>query len=307
MSNNTNLAKPFRLITVFLLCLAITDRSAAQVQDKPLHATSLTITKDLTYATVGDRKLQLDLHVPKSTTPPQLIVWIHGGGWRQGSRNKPRIQFVTDHGFALASISYRFTPDFTFPDQIHDCKAAIRWLRANAQNYGYDASKIGVAGSSAGGHLALLLGTSGDVAELEGDLGKHIDQSSKVQAVVDYFGPSDFPLRETTNPERALTTKSGSFALLDGVRTGMVNQTKAKAASPVTWVSNDDPPLLIIHGKQDDVVLPVQATRMNAVYKKANRDVTLMLHPKAKHGSKSLFADEFKSAVIDFFSRNLKR
>lgn len=294
------------LVTTILISLATADSAACAAKDSKPPIVDLKTTNDLTYATVEDRQLKLDLYVPQTTTPPKLIVWIHGGGWRQGSRKSPRIKFITQHGFALASISYRFTPDSTFPAQIHDCKAAIRWLRAHSKEHGYDATKIGVAGSSAGGHLALLVGTSGDVKELEGELGEHSDESSRVQAIVDYFGPSDFPLRETTNPERALTTKSGSFALLDGVKTGKVNQKKAKTASPVTWVSKDDPPLLIIHGKADDVVLPVQAERMKAVYEEAKLNVTMMLHPTAKHGTKTLFAGEYKDAMIKFFKRALK-
>lgn len=262
--------------------------------------------KDLTYAVAEDHQLKLDLYVPEASSAPKLVVWIHGGGWRQGSRKNPRIKWVTDHGFALASISYRFTPEHTFPAQIHDCKAAIRWLRAHSEEYGYDATKIAVAGSSAGGQLALLLGTSADVKELEGELGDHSEKSSRVDAVIDYFGPSDFPLRQTTNPERALTTKSGSFALLDGVKDGRVNPEKEKDASPVTWVSKDDPPLLIIHGKADDVVLVVQAERMADVYKQASLDVTMLLHPTAKHGSKSLFSDSYKDAAIEFLKRTLK-
>lgn len=293
------------LMTAVFCSFATTQSRSVAAEDSKRQGSSLTATKGLTYATVGDQKLQLDLYVPKTTTTPKLIVWIHGGGWRQGSRNNPRIKFVTEHGFALASISYRFTPDFTFPDQIHDCKAAIRWLRAHADEHGYNAEKIAVAGGSAGGQLALLLGTSADVKELEGDLGNHPKMSSRVQAIIDYFGPSDFPLRQTTNPERALTTKSGSFALLDGIRDGKVNPQKETNASPVTWVSKDDPPLLIIHGKADDVVLVVQAERMADIYKQANLDVTMLLHPTAKHGGKSLFSDKYKDAAIEFLKRTL--
>lgn len=293
-------------LTIALLCgLVLTQNQFAAAEDPKPAAAKVTSIKDLTYATVANQELKLDLLIPQTTTPPKLVVWIHGGGWRKGSRQNPRIKWVTDHGFALASLSYRFTPEHTFPAQIHDCKAAIRWLKNHADEYGYNADKIAVAGSSAGGQLALLLGTSGDVKELEGDLGDHVGTSSRVDAVIDYFGPSDFPLRQTTNPERALTTKSGSFALLDGVKDGKVNPQKEKDASPVTWVSSDDPALLIIHGKADDVVLVVQAERMAEVYKQANLDVTSMLHPTAKHGSKILYQGKYKDAAIRFLNRTL--
>lgn len=112
---------------------------------------------------------------------------------------------------------YRFTKEAIFPAQIHDCKGAVRWLRANADRFGYNADWIAAAGSSAGGHLALLMGTSGGVTELEGNVGGNPNESSSVQAVIDYFGRSDFVLRGKTQPERAYTDKSGSFALLGGV------------------------------------------------------------------------------------------
>lgn len=291
-------------ITMFsLLQTAAFSADAGSSQGKT--AAKVKVYNNLTYATAENQELKLDLLVPQIGTSAKLVVWIHGGGWRKGSRKNPRIKWVTDHGFALASISYRFTPEHTFPSQIHDCKAAIRWLRAHSDQYGYDAEKIAGAGSSAGGQLALLLGTSADVETLEGDLGNHRKESSRIDAVIDYFGPSDFPLRQTTNPERALTTKSGSFAMLDGVKDGKLNPRKEKDASPVTWVSKDDPPLLIIHGKADDVVLVVQAERMADVYNQADLDVTMLLHPTAKHGSKVLFEGDYKDAAVKFLKRTL--
>lgn len=296
---------PFRFFCSLLTSCVIVTSCCADNPVLPVADKSVTKHSDLTFAVVAEQELKLDLYLPANVESPPLVVWIHGGGWRQGSKNNPRIKFVTEHGYALASISYRFTPDFTFPAQIHDCKAAIRWLRAHSDQYGYDAKQIAVAGGSAGGHLALLLGTSGDVGELEGTVGKQAGTSSRVQAVVDYYGPSDFLLRERTQPERALTEQSGSFALLEGLKTGKVNQQKAKAASPVTWVSEDDPPLLIIHGKADDVVLPDQAEAMAEAYRQHNADVTLMLHNTAKHGSGSLFRDDYQEAVIRFLNRAL--
>ena len=164
---------------------------------------SIRIRKDLSYAEVDGESLRLDLYLPESVSRPPLVVWIqHGGGWRGGSKMNPKLLELTRHGYAMASISYRLTDNAIFPAQIHDCKAAIRWLRANAARFGYSADWIAVAGSSAGGHLALLVGTSGNVESLEGEVGGHFDQSSTVQAVIDYFGPSDFVLRGKT-PARA--------------------------------------------------------------------------------------------------------
>ena len=149
--------------------------------------------RDLEYANVDGESLQLDLYLPeKSETKPPLLVWIHGGGWTKGSKSgiNPIFIRLTAEGYAAASIDYRLDGLTSHPKQIHDCKGAIRWLRANADKYGYDVTRIGVGGGSAGGHLVLLLGLSSGIEELEGDVGGNLDQSSQVHAVVDLFGPS---------------------------------------------------------------------------------------------------------------------
>ena len=148
--------------------------------------------EDIQYARAGDHPLILDLHVPSGGAAPYpLIVWIHGGAWRAGSRKQScPAETVTEWGYALASISYRLSSVATFPAQIQDCKAAIRWLRANAGTQGLAVERIGAWGPSAGGHLVALLGTSGGVAGLEGELGNEAF-SSRVQAVCDWFGPTD--------------------------------------------------------------------------------------------------------------------
>lgn len=250
----------------------------------------VTLIEDLVYADADGRPLRLDLRLPNQVQDPPLVVWIHGGGWRGGSKARPPIRRITEHGYALASIEYRFTDTAIFPAQIHDCKAAVRWLRGNATKYGYDANQIAVAGSSAGGHLALLMGTSAGVETLEGTLGDHLDQSSSVQCVIDYYGPSDFVLREKTQPDRALTTKSGSFALLGGLRDGKPDNTLKKLASPAMHVSADDPPLLIFQGTDDKTVLMDQSERMRDAYSEAGLAVELIVVPDAGHGGAVFFA-----------------
>jgi acetyl esterase/lipase len=263
---------------------------------------SLSSHRDVVFAEVDGHRLKLDLYVPKTDLPPRLVVWIHGGGWRSGSKNNPRIKSLTEDGYAIASISYRFTDKAIFPAQIHDCKAAVRWLRANAERYGYDADWIAVAGSSAGGHLALLMGTSGGVAELEGTVGGNLDQSSTVQAVIDYFGPSDFVLRGKTQPERSYTQLSGSFALLGGVDGQKLDSKTEQFASPTHYVSDDDPPLLVFHGEQDQTVLLDQSQRIVNRYSEVGLDARLVVLKQAGHGGKQFFGGQHAETAKDFLN-----
>src|SRR5208337_2774380 len=150
------------------------------------------VQRNIEYVENGHERNRLDLYLPeKAEGRLPLIVWIHGGGWRAGNKENPPGLGLVGHGYALASINYRYSQQAVFPAQIEDCKAAIRWLRANAKKYNLDTKHIGVWGASAGGHLVALLGTTGSVKELEGT-GGNLDQSSQVQCVLDWFGPTDF-------------------------------------------------------------------------------------------------------------------
>src|SRR5687768_12543691 len=179
---------------------SIASQSPAQrARRMPLPAGTQT-KYDLPYVENGKSSQSLDLFIPAGATadkPLPLVVWIHGGGWRQGDKARCLALPLLAHGYAVASINYRLSGEAQFPAQIHDCKAAIRWLRANAKEHGIDADRIGVWGSSAGGHLVALLGTSGDVKELEGELG-NAGVSSRVQAVCDFFGPAELSSVTTT-------------------------------------------------------------------------------------------------------------
>ena len=170
----------------------------------------------------------------------------------------------------MASINYRLSGHATFPAQIEDCKAAIRWLRANAKQYNLDTKRFGVWGSSAGGHLVALLGTSGDVKEF--DKGANLDQSSRVQAVCDYYGPTDFVVFVATPRYESHAKADAPEAKLIG---GAVLENKDKAAkvNPITYVSADDPPFLIVHGDKDGTVPINQSELLFAALKKAGRQV----------------------------------
>ena len=258
---------------------------------------------DVVYATLDGRDLTLDLYLPKQEEKPPLVVYIHGGSWRTGSHNKCLTSWLCDEGFAVASISYRFSQEAVFPAQIHDCKAAVRWLRGHASEFGYDATRIGVAGTSAGGHLALLMGTTGGVNEYEGTIGGNADQSSSVQAVADFYGPTDFILRSKNQPAKTEPEDSPVCQLIGGPVSE--NENQARFASPVYQVSEGDAPLLIIHGDKDTTVYLDQSQRMEETYRKAGLEVALEVVPGAGHGGEAYSAPDLRKIVAAFFKKHL--
>lgn len=255
-------------------------------------------TQDVMFAKVDGHELKLNLFLPEGVDNPPMVVFIHGGGWKNGSYKNCPVKWLAEDGIAVASIGYRLSDKGIFPAQIHDCKGAIRWLRAHANDYGYDATRIVVTGTSAGGHLALLLGVTGDVSELEGVVGGNIEQSSQVQGIVDYFGSSDFLLRSRTQPAKTEDPK-GSVTLLLG---GKVSEKMdlAKLASPAYHVTADDPPLLILHGENDKTVYLPQAERMEQVYKDAGLSVKLTVIPGVGHGGKAFFESPYREQLVTF-------
>jgi acetyl esterase/lipase len=210
----------------------------------------------LAYTTVP-RPLLLDLYTPAGTPPFPLVIWIHGGSWVSGVRDifpgHPAWR-LRDRGYAVATIDYRLVPEGFFPAQAHDCKAAVRWLRGNADRYGLDRNRIAAWGASAGGHLAALLGTTGGMAGLEDPGQGHAGESSRVQAVVDWFGPTDYRLADA---DQQLTA-----ALLLGCPIAACPE-KAALASPVSHVDGADPPFLIQHGTADRVVPIAHSERLH--------------------------------------------
>jgi acetyl esterase/lipase len=233
--------------------------------------------------------------------PVPLALYVHGGGWTSGSRSSGPwfasvAQGLIDRGIAVASVDYRLAPQAPWPDQIEDVKCAVRFLRANAAPLGIDPGRLGVWGSSAGGHLASLLGTAD--GEDGFDVGQYLDESSRVQAVVDLFGPENFTLpgwsrSAENNIERVFGTDS----------------TALHAASPTTYVSPDDPPFLIIQGTGDRVVPPLQSQNLLEWLHAAGVPATLV---SVKGGTHGLFGqrlspsrDELLSTILDFFSSKL--
>lgn len=281
-------------LTAAVLLIATTTLQAEQEKK---------VIKNIEFAEVDGHSLKLDLYLPQEKDAP-LVVWIHGGGWQGGSKEGCPVTWLNDHGMAVASISYRLTDKATFPAQIQDCKAAVRWLRANADKYGYSTEKIGVAGSSAGGHLAALMGTSGEVKALEGDVGGNLDQSSRVAAVVDYYGATDFVLRSKTQPHRANKKGSVVYKLLGGGADEKVEL--AKQASAAFHVTEDDPPFLVIHGDKDNTVLLDQSRRIQTVYKEAGLPLELIVIEGGGHGGAEFYKGEPRERAIEFFKKHLK-
>ncbi len=267
--------------------------------------------ENVTYGKAGETELKLDLARPDGDGPFPAIVFIHGGGWSQGSRQSYRgqIEDAARRGYVAATISYRLmqfdeskkettTATPNFPAQIHDAKAAVRWLRANAKKYNVDPDRIGVTGGSAGGHLSLLVGLTDPAANLEGDSGNP-EQSSRVQAVVNVFGPTDM----------ASCHEKSSVAWIFRLFMGGTPAEAAeryKAASPITYVSEDDPPVLTLHGDQDALVPIEQARKLDEKMKAAGASHTLMVFAGQGHGFGGEDQQKAMNAMWVFFDEHLK-
>ncbi|MGI9472836.1 MAG: alpha/beta hydrolase fold domain-containing protein, partial [Rubripirellula sp.] len=211
------------------------------------------VDRDLTYATVGERKLPLDLYRPPSAAATPLVIWVHGGGWKGGTKTGagPALALL-DRGYAVASVEYRLSGEAIFPAAIEDCKAAVSFLRLHAKEYNLDPNRFGVWGSSAGGHLVSLLGTSHDVDDFD----THAvcrQASSNVQAVCNWFGPSDF-LRMNDFPGKIDHDAAGSPESLFIGAPIQQQHAKSQRANPITYVSPGDPPFLHLHGEADQAV-----------------------------------------------------
>lgn len=285
----------------------------------------ITIKRDLEYAVYqhqGETKqLLLDLYLPDKPTPePQpLLIYIHGGGWLEFSKEICPGEIVAKKGYAIACINYRYSTEAIFPAQIHDAKAAVRWLRANATKYNLDPNKFGAWGASAGGHLSLLLGTSGGIAELEGNQG-NLDVSSEVQAVCNWFAPTDFTQvtpafskpfsleveKKYRKTPWFLYTKVTSKLLGGAVKD---NLELAALANPITYIDSEDPPVLVVHGDLDKIVPINQSEVLVAALTAQGVPVTFIRKPDMKHTyrgeNKERFSPELIALALEFFEQNL--
>ncbi|MEW6159139.1 MAG: alpha/beta hydrolase [Verrucomicrobiota bacterium] len=260
---------------------------------------------DLEYVTNGHPRQKLDLFLPPQGAHWPLIVWIHGGAWRGGSKeNSPALPFLRQ-GYAVASVNYRLSQHAIFPAQILDCKASIRWLRSHAQRFGYDADRIGVWGSSAGGHLVALLGTSAGVKEFD-TFGALTNVSSRVQCVVDFFGPTDLTSMARQAPPDSRIDHDAPDSPESHLLGGPVQERKdlARMANPITYITPDDPPFLILHGDKDNLVPIGQSEMLHEALKKSGVHATYHVVSGAGHGfGRRSDVDKW---VADFFARHLR-
>ncbi len=285
-------------VSLAIVLSAISTTIHAQVpKDAPAGTTA---NRDLTY---GDHERQkFDLFVPKSEKPLPLIIWVHGGAWEGGSKEGNPAVALLSKGFAVAGINYRLSKHAPFPAQIHDCKAAVRHLRANAKKYNLDADHIGVWGASAGGHLVALMGTSDGVKDLEGD-GGNLKESSRVQAVCDWFGPTDLlKLSPAGGSPNAVTRLIGGDL---GVKKDLT-----ASANPITHIGKDDSPFLIIHGDKDRLVPLSQSELLHEALKKAGVETELVIFKGAGHYDQEfrtqITATENRDKAAKFFDKHLK-
>ena len=287
------------IVAMTSLCLSVPMLAA---QSAPFRLTA--VHRNLSYVPNGHPRQTLDLYLP---TPPvvrtwlkppangyqtklPLVVWIFGGAFLVGSKDDTVPLELLPQGYAVASIGYRLSSDAKFPAQVEDCKAAIRWLRANAARFALDPERFAVFGESAGGYLAAMLGTTGDVKAF--DVGDNLEHSSRVQAVVDFYGPTDF----AQNAFAVASAKTPEALLIGGAI--LENKDKAAKANPIAYVTNDDPPFLIVHGDADTTVPHNQSELLAAALKKANVPVAFHTVKGGGHGG---FSDDRIGPMVTNF------
>jgi acetyl esterase/lipase len=299
-------AAQLRFVPVLLLLLVLQGAGVdrAYAGDEPR------LRRDIEYARVGDHRLLLDLYLPPAekgdaAKPPPLIVWVHGGAWRGGSKSDVPLKPLVDKGFAIASVDYRLSTVAPFPAQVHDLKAAIRFLRAKQAEYGYDGRRVAVAGNSAGGHLAALVGVTNGDQELEGTVGEHREQSSDVQAIVSLFGMSDLTTILAQSTPHGLQVRVPALQLLLGGQPDEKPEL-ARLASPVFHVDENDPPLLLIHGDQDPQAPINQSHELDGKYEALKLPHRFVVIHGVGHGGKEFYDAERLELIRSFLATHLK-
>lgn len=275
---------------VLLVCLSL---AAARLAAEPK------VTRDIEFARVGEKVLKLDLHMPAGEVRTPLVVYVHGGAWKSGLKDDMPLEKLVERGYAIASVDYRVSLVAPFPAQIHDIKAAIRFLRAKGRELGVDSSRIVMAGSSAGGHLAALTGVSNGVKELEGTVGTNLSESSAVQGMMSLYGASNLETILSQSTPKGVEFRRPAMELLLG---GPVAEKAAlaKLASPVSHVDANDPPLLLIHGDADPQMPYAQSEELKRLYEKTKLRVQLETIRDGKHGGDEFYDDKRTDLMAAF-------
>lgn len=304
--------KSLRLLFLTLLAsVAVADPGKLSAKPSALPV-GVRMERDLAYLVDGDESQRLDLYLPEKTSvhPLPLIVHIHGGGWMAGNKFPCPVVGMVAEGYVVASVGYRFSQQAKFPAQIQDCQAAIRWLRANREKYHLDPEKIGVVGGSAGGHLASLVGTAGGIGAFP-LIGGNEDQSDRVQAVCNIFGPADFTTvveqaAEDTKVKNVFVFNSPKDPYSQLIGVPLETTEKSRAVSPVTYISEDDPPILILHGTHDSLVPYAQSVQFAQELEAEGVPVWLQALPGAGHGGPVFGKPAVTRLMQNFFDKFLK-
>lgn len=263
--------------------------------------------RDIAYVTNGHDLQKFDLYVPAGDGPFPLIIWIHGGAFRMGDKSgipfdPPPLAYL-EQGYAVASMNYRLSQHAIFPAQIEDCKAGVRWLRAHAAQFKLDPERFGAWGPSAGGHLSTMLGVAGGVKAF--DIGAHLDVSSRVRCVVDYFGPTDFLQMDAQRLPDGMFHNAADSPESELVG-GAIQENKAavQRANPITYVTPDAPPFLVVHGDCDPLVPHGQSVLLVNALRSAGVPVTFYTVKGAGHGG---FTDpEVPKLTSAFLAQHLR-
>ncbi|MDA8744879.1 alpha/beta hydrolase [Rubripirellula amarantea] len=273
------------------LALYVNAENPAAAPVKLSASAAVELVEGVVYSTAGDVELKLDLAKPSDTDKPlPCVVVIHGGAWRQGDRRSHLndIRGLAEHGYVAATISYRFCPEHRFPAQVDDVRNAVRFLREHANDYGIDASRLGAMGFSAGAHLAMLLGVMEDEHQ----------PTSKVQAVVSYFGPTDFT--QPNIPDISVPL------LADFIGGSLAEKPESyRQASPITFVDSTDAPILLFQGTNDPLIPVNQAVLMAERMSKHNVDGRVELLIGEGHGWGGVEKDHTNEQTLQFFNRHL--
>jgi acetyl esterase/lipase len=271
-----------------------------------LAASAPSVQADIPYlATSAGAPLLLDLYMPDAANPP-LLVYLHGGAWENGNKSAMPLEPLVERGFAIASLDFSPASKAKFPGQVHEIKAAIRYLRAEAKRHGYDASRIGILGSSSGAHLAAVVGTGNGNPELEGTLGDHSGESSDVHAIVSYFAATNLTTILAQSTPFGLNIREPALVRLLGAPPKEA-EPLAKLASPVFQVDPSDPPLLLLHGDQDPQMPINQSHELEGAYERTGLPVDFIVVHGAAHGGDAFYSPENVERVAKFLDAELRR